>query len=638
MSLEGSDPRPPRDPVGSRRLRSHGTAHRTVAALLALVVVGAGAGATLQARALEQERARNAATQRATAALTDVLAEVEVLSERLLEREQQGTPVRIEDRHLVAPEGALRGFGVDARASLLDGVSTARDLGTPEIAAVAGDDGVHLFVILPRFKADIPATSTQARREAFLAAELVEIDTDTILEPVGDISIHASLDGTELATRVPRGQIAAATGDADLLDHPLVVTAAAAVPLTVGVSWWYLALACGIAGLIVVAAWILTRRVDRAETDRRRADRDRALLTEAGSVLGSSLDLSDTMPGVALMLMDAFSLGGVVVSRRNSAGELEPVFSVGTRPEAGSAPSIVLPLGRSGREFGELVVQPRRMLTAEQIRTLETIGDLVAAAIANASLLDAERGIVEELNRVDALKTDFLATVSHEVRTPLASIIGFSTLLRGSWDHYSPEQIRDFVARIDLNAVSLSAMLSEILDFSRLERGALQVEPGPIDVTSVLRDVVTRNGPMFDGHRIEVHAPESLQAIADRAALEQVVSNLLTNAVKFSPQGSRIGVTASKRAGGVRIVVDDEGPGVLPEERERIFDRFFRGTSDLARKTRGAGIGLAVVADLVHRMSGTVHVEESSSGGAAFVLELKPVEAPVRRPVEARSA
>jgi signal transduction histidine kinase len=267
----------------------------------------------------------------------------------------------------------------------------------------------------------------------------------------------------------------------------------------------------------------------------------------------------------------------------------------------------------AGRDLDEVELQSLRALT-----------ELVTSAVVNAALYASQQEALRRLRELDALKTVFLGTASHELRTPATAIGGFASLLTANWERFDEAQRRDFVGRIGANARSLSAVVQDLLDFSVLDKGTLAVTIQPIDLGALAGSVVDRLGPMFTTHGIEFSATPSPMVAGDVNGLERIVTNLLTNAVKFSPAGSTVRVTTGPADDGygAEVVVSDEGPGIPVEERPRVFARFFRGTGDAVTQTRGVGIGLSVVAEFVARLRGDIVIDDAPGGGARFTVRL----------------
>jgi PAS domain S-box-containing protein len=226
---------------------------------------------------------------------------------------------------------------------------------------------------------------------------------------------------------------------------------------------------------------------------------------------------------------------------------------------------------------------------------------------------------------VEQAKSDFVSLVSHELRAPLTSIYGFAETMLRRGDLFDEPQRRTFLSYIAQESERLTGIVDALLDVAELDAGDLQVELAPTDVSSVVHEVVEsaraeaeRNGG--DGHRFVVDLPESLGAEADRDKLRRVLSNLIDNAVKFSPGGGTVTVSGQRRPGAIELLVADEGVGIPEQERERIFRKFFRGSS--AVLSGGTGLGLFITRGLVTAMGGRIWVDSTEGEGSTFGLEL----------------
>jgi PAS domain S-box-containing protein len=224
---------------------------------------------------------------------------------------------------------------------------------------------------------------------------------------------------------------------------------------------------------------------------------------------------------------------------------------------------------------------------------------------------------------VEQMKSDFVSTVSHELRAPLTSIYGFAeTLLRRDVLFGEPER-KTFLGYIASEAQRLTSIVDTLLGVATLEAGELQVELVPTDLHAVVSEVVTsvRQTSDVNGHRFVVHLPdEPLAASADPEKLSQILTNLLDNAVKFSPGGGTVTVEAHRRSGRVEVRIVDEGRGIPEAERERIFSKFHRTES--SRGSGGAGLGLFIARGLVTAMGGRIWVDSVEGGGSSFAFEL----------------
>jgi signal transduction histidine kinase len=233
-----------------------------------------------------------------------------------------------------------------------------------------------------------------------------------------------------------------------------------------------------------------------------------------------------------------------------------------------------------------------------------------------------------ELSR---LRNQFVANVSHELRTPLAQISMFSeTLLLGR--ERSTDERRHFLSVIFRETRRLASLVESVLRFSRGEAGVTRLRPEPHDVAAEVRDTLGTFAPLAaaGGAQLRAQLDNDAHAMVDAGALRQILLNLLDNAVKYGREGQTITVRVVRGGDEVVLSVDDEGPGIPPADRRRVFDPFERLDRRAAPKTSGAGIGLAVVRDLVIAHAGRVWIEDAPSGGARISIALRAVDAPER--------
>jgi PAS domain S-box-containing protein len=226
--------------------------------------------------------------------------------------------------------------------------------------------------------------------------------------------------------------------------------------------------------------------------------------------------------------------------------------------------------------------------------------------------------------RLDEEKSDLIATISHELRTPMAAVYGAAqTLLRPEGD-LVPEQRRQLVEIIASQASRLSRITEELLLASRLDRGDLRIERDQVDVAELaVATVEAMRQQVPEAIALDVEtAPDVPAAAADPSRLQQVLVNLLDNAVKYGDMPITLRVEG--RDAGVRISVEDAGPGIKPAEHERIFDKFYRSDPQLTRAPGGTGLGLYISRELVQRMGGRLGVRSAPGAGATFVVDLPP--------------
>jgi two-component system, sensor histidine kinase and response regulator len=236
---------------------------------------------------------------------------------------------------------------------------------------------------------------------------------------------------------------------------------------------------------------------------------------------------------------------------------------------------------------------------------------------ASRQAYERERAAAEDLRAAAALKDEFLATVSHELRTPLTAIMGFASFLTED----SASEQRQFVEAINRNAAEMARMIERLLDFSRLQAGRVHLEPGPLLLHRAVEHCLAALAPVVGRHRVEIDIAPEITVIADPDAIDRIMGNLVTNAAKFSAEGTLLAIRAEVGTGQVRVSVRDEGPGVPVDLRPKVFDPFFQAPDQPVGK-RGAGVGLGIVKRYVELQGGEVWCEGEPGEGATFVFTL----------------
>lgn len=238
------------------------------------------------------------------------------------------------------------------------------------------------------------------------------------------------------------------------------------------------------------------------------------------------------------------------------------------------------------------------------------------------------------LKEADRRKDEFLATISHELRTPLSAILGWSALLLN--DQVPPQKRAAALATIKRSAEEQSRLIDDLLDVSRIMTGRLRLRFQSLDLREVVGAAIETVRPAAEAKGLQIRfiaAGPTEPIVGDAPRLQQVVWNLLTNAVKFTPRGGRIEITTRHTDSSVEIEVHDTGQGITPQVLPHIFDRFRQGDSSSTRRHGGLGLGLAIVRELVHLHGGTVVAESPGEGqGATFRIRL-PQTQPQQEPV-----
>jgi PAS domain S-box-containing protein len=223
----------------------------------------------------------------------------------------------------------------------------------------------------------------------------------------------------------------------------------------------------------------------------------------------------------------------------------------------------------------------------------------------------------------EASKHDFIATVSHELRTPMTAVLGAATTLLRTDVEVAPETRRDLLEMIASQAVRLSQVTESVLLAGRLDRGDLSLDRGPVDVEAVAREaveVVRRGAP--DGIALTERLAGAGYVLGDAGRLQQVLINLLDNAVKYSPSGGTVTIATARDGDRVLVSVSDEGAGIAAADRARVFEKFFRADPSHRRVPGGTGLGLYISRELVERMGGSIEIAPPSGAGSTFEISL----------------
>jgi two-component system sensor histidine kinase KdpD len=285
------------------------------------------------------------------------------------------------------------------------------------------------------------------------------------------------------------------------------------------------------------------------------------------------------------------------------------------------APAQYLPLRGSGKVLGVLTVEPshrRRLLLPEQRHLLETFAGQIALALERAALADeAERARVAA--ETESLRNTLLASISHDLRTPLAVIAGASSALTDASTPFDERSRRVLASSIENKANEMTKIISNVLDLMRLEAG-LVLRRDWQTVDDLVGSALDRLTLQLADHPVQVDLPPELPPVfVDGALMLQVFTNLLENGAKHTPRATRIIIRASAAETYVRVVVDDAGPG-LPGDPERLFEKFQRGRDE--GNTGGAGLGLAICRAIVNLHGGRIEAAHRPGGGARFMFTL----------------
>ena len=312
-------------------------------------------------------------------------------------------------------------------------------------------------------------------------------------------------------------------------------------------------------------------------------------------------DMSDAMP------VDELSAGRAV--RLDWAGR----------------PTIAVPMLFQESLTGVLVVASERPVADGDERALITLANNAAVAVENTRTLEQEREAVRRLSELNQLKSDFLDTAQHELRTPVLAIQGQIELLNVAWGKWDDETKLEIVRDVDISVKLLSETVENIVDFALVNSDTIDLRMSSVDVTTAIGDAANDVRRHFkDGLPVAlaVDVRGSPAVNADPFRLRQVLRALIDNAVKFTPEGGHVSVSARpvKGTGQCRIDVVDDGMGISPEAIPRLFDRFYQEDNSRTRRHGGMGMGLALVRRLCDAHGATVKAESDEKGGSKFTI------------------
>ncbi len=246
--------------------------------------------------------------------------------------------------------------------------------------------------------------------------------------------------------------------------------------------------------------------------------------------------------------------------------------------------------------------------------------------------LDIRLGELAEANvalyESNRFKSEFLTNVTHELRTPLISIIGFAELLRDAWEH--PDTDRRRLARYSQNILTsgrnLLEIINDLLDLAKIEAGKYELHLSDFCMSELCQDLIDFVGPLADkrNQRLVLTLAEGLpRCRSDKGKIQQILYNLLSNAIKFTPTGGSVSLSVEKAGGDlVRLIVRDTGPGIPDEQQETIFEKFRQLDASKTREHEGTGLGLAITQELVRMLGGVIRLDSTEGRGATFTVEL----------------
>ncbi|MDE2305004.1 MAG: sensor histidine kinase KdpD, partial [Gammaproteobacteria bacterium] len=293
-----------------------------------------------------------------------------------------------------------------------------------------------------------------------------------------------------------------------------------------------------------------------------------------------------------------------------------------------AATGLYLPLGDERQRIGVLAVlpdHPRRVLLPEQRHLLETFAGQTGLALERARLAETTEATHLAAER-ESLRSTLLASISHDLRTPLAVIVSAAGALAARSGQSSDEQRQRLAGSIETKALEMSELISNVLDLTRFESGEVVLRRDWQALDDLVGAALRRVEPRLDGHPVEIRLAADLPPVyVDGSLIVQLLGNLFDNVAKYTPAGTRLIIAATREGAQLRVLVDDEGPGLPPGDPARLFDKFHRGSPE--GTVVGVGLGLAICQAIVRAHGGRIDAQRRPGGGARVEFTL-PVEKP----------
>jgi two-component system sensor histidine kinase KdpD len=293
------------------------------------------------------------------------------------------------------------------------------------------------------------------------------------------------------------------------------------------------------------------------------------------------------------------------------------------------ADAVYFPIQGASGPLGVLALLPsslRRVFLPEQQRLLETFLNQVALALERVRLAEAAQNAQIKVE-TETLRNSLLAGISHDLRTPLSAIVGAASSLADEPERLSPESRRELARTIYDEGQRMATLANNILDMARLDAGAVTLNRDWVPIEEIVGGVLTRLRARIEGRPVRIDLPKDAPLVRlDAVLIEQVLVNIIENALKYTPAGTAIEISARFAPAAVTVSVADEGPGIPPGLEEKLFDKFYRASPERAQS--GVGLGLTICRAIVEAHGGTIRAENRSPRGAAFRFTLPRDEAP----------
>lgn len=368
---------------------------------------------------------------------------------------------------------------------------------------------------------------------------------------------------------------------------------------------------------IVIGLFFSAVMSQRTEAERR--EREIRLLQQLATRLLSGEPIEQELRRFAASMVDLLELGSCEITSELTPA---PILAVREHFQGDSGDRIVAPMAWKGREVGRIEIAPspsRPHLSQGDREAIELLADQVSLALQGVEMGGRAQAAQVEAER-NKLRAALFSSVTHDLRTPLTSISASATSLLDDDSHFDTEGSSILLQTIQSEAARLNRLVGNLMHLSQVQAGALVPNKVPVGVDEIIERVLARLKPQLRDHGVRITSRDDVPDVAaDVVQIDQLLTNLFENAVKFSPPGSEISISAARWRHMVKVSVQDHGSGIPLEQRERVFEPFVRAP---AHENQGSGLGLAISRAIVVAHGGRIWAEETPGGGTTVAFEL----------------
>lgn len=379
-----------------------------------------------------------------------------------------------------------------------------------------------------------------------------------------------------------------------------------------------------------LAGGMAVRIREEATAAQQRAD-EAVALYDLSQAISAQLDFGAIAPLIVATTVRLLAVPACRLLLALPDGALSVCAERGDWPASGRGADAPLRIGEQTLGVLRIALLPGQQAPEpDRQRLLETLANQAALALTRGRLAQ-QAARAEALAESDRLKSTLLSTVSHDFRTPLAAITAAADELLAEDVAWPPESRHEFTTVIRVEAERLSRLITNLLDLTRIEAGALRPQRGWYNIAEIIYTVLQRLAPSLADRPIELMVADDLPLLpVDYVQLEQVLWNVVQNALKYSPAGSPISIAVAVRDNALSINIGDRGPGIAPEQRTRVFEKFYRLSQNGRDQIPGTGIGLAICKGLIEANGGSIAILGREGGGTLveICLSLQEIAAP----------